>query len=198
MIQVRASNTAILLNQSPDKAATLSPHDEVCSFGKGSWKLVKGTDAAPENSLEFKVTSSDDLVVLDNVVATLGAIMEKQWRSKPDQKINYHEIARDTADPLKFTINQTHRVCFVLTESPTEVTKHNIASKISFDKWKESKAVRVLFHMKVGAKDMRAINHCSSWCKWGLGDRAQIGPWGLGDGAWVMGPGCKSPILISR
>ena len=71
---------------------------------EGGFKLVKidGTDA-PEQSLQFKISSQDDLAVLNGIVMDVGTVVRDQRAKKPDAQICYHSIKVDEADPRSST-----------------------------------------------------------------------------------------------
>ena len=68
------------------------------------FKMVKGDGSdAPEKSLQFKLSSQDDLVVLNNIIMDVGTVVRDQRATKPDAQISYHSIKVDEADPRNST-----------------------------------------------------------------------------------------------
>ena len=150
-LQIRAANTICLLNGF-DTELSLTPNDQLGGFGAGSFKLIKQDAEAPPNSWDFKLESDEDLVVINNMVTTLGKAMANQWKAKPDMKCAYHNIVRNPEDPHKFTLTKTHCVAFVLGEPPEKLNNSNICMKTPFAKWAESPHIRVLWHCRWTAK----------------------------------------------
>ena len=58
---------------------------------------------APDKSLQFKISSQDDLVVLNGIVMDVGTVVRDQRAKKPDAQISYHSIKVDEADPRSST-----------------------------------------------------------------------------------------------
>ena len=147
-LQIRAANTINLLNAF-DTELSLTANDQLGGFGAGSFKLIKQPDTEmPTNSWEFKLESDEDMIVLNNIVTTLGKAMINQWKTKPDAKCAYHNIVRNNEDPHKFTLDLTHRVAFVLGEAPPKINSSNICLKTPFAKWAEIPHIRVLWHCR--------------------------------------------------
>ncbi|CAK0804347.1 unnamed protein product, partial [Prorocentrum cordatum] len=140
-LQIRSANTICLMNGF-DTELSLTPNDQIGGFGPGSFKLIKQDADAPLNSWEFKLESDEDMIVLNNIVTTLGKAMANQWKTKPEAKCAYHNIVRNPEDPRKFTLTLTHRVSFVLGEAPEKLNNGSICLKTPFAKWAESPHIR--------------------------------------------------------
>ena len=98
---------------------------------------IDGSDA-PEKSVQFKINSQDDLVVLNGIVMDVGAVVKDQRLKKPDAQICYHSIKVDAADPQKFNIEVVHNVVFVPKNDGLvgkDINCHNIAAKEVFSAW---------------------------------------------------------------
>ena len=61
-----------------------------------------GSDA-PVKSLQFKISSQDDLVVLNGIVTDVGTVVRDQRAKKPEAHICYDSIQVDEADPRSST-----------------------------------------------------------------------------------------------
>ena len=146
-LQIRAANTICLLNAF-DTELSLTANDQLGGFGAGSFKLIKQDTEVPPNSWEFKLESDEDMIVVNNIVTTLGKAMANQWKTKPEAKCNYHNIVRNPEDPHKFTLALTHRVAFVLGDPADKLNNQNICMKTPFTKWAESEYIRVLWHCR--------------------------------------------------
>ena len=146
-LQIRAANTICLFNAF-DTELSLTPNDQLGSFGAGSFKLIKQDTEVPPNSWDFKLESDEDMIVINNIVTTLGKAMANQWKTKPDAKCAYHNLDRNSEDPHKFTLTVTHRVAFVLGEAPSKINNSNICLKTLFAKWAEIPHIRVLWHCR--------------------------------------------------
>ena len=62
---------------------------------------------------DFKISSEDDLVVLNGIAMDVGTVIRYQRATRPDAQICYHSIKVDEADPQKLHIEVTHNVSFV-------------------------------------------------------------------------------------
>ena len=98
---------------------------------------IDGSDA-PEKSVQFKISSQDDLVVLNGIVMDVGTVVKDQRLKKPDAQICYHSIKVDEADPQKFNIEVVHNVVFVPKNdglADKDINCHNIAAKEELKVW---------------------------------------------------------------
>jgi hypothetical protein len=70
-------------------------------------------DVVPSNSVAFVLKSSDDLVVLNGVVTSLGQLInDKSGTDEKSAKVAYHTMKVDSHETTKFTLAITHRVTF--------------------------------------------------------------------------------------
>ena len=97
MLQLRANQSVYIFNQTSQEWP--SDRGYVCGFGRGAFKMAKldGSDT-PENFHQFKISSQDDLVVLEGIVMDMGTVIRDQRATRPDAQICYHSIKVDEAD----------------------------------------------------------------------------------------------------
>ncbi|CAK0839110.1 unnamed protein product [Prorocentrum cordatum] len=155
-LQIRANNFVVVVNPT-DKELSMTPSDELASFGKGNFKMVKKDEEQPAQSYQFCLKTEEDLVVVNGVVTTVGRAVIAQRKQKPDAQVRYHKCNVDDTNPEKMTFEQTHRVVFVCGEAPTETSKANIASKLTVEKWAQAKSGRILWHCKWGQTGLSPV-----------------------------------------
>ena len=114
----------------------------------------------PQNkSLQFKISSQDDLVVLNSVVMDVGTVVRDQRAKKPDAQICYHSIKVDEADPQKFNIEVTHNVVFVIRNdglADKGINCHNIAAKEEPKVW-NTDVLNTLWVVRWAAKGLMPV-----------------------------------------
>ena len=157
-VQIRSSHKIFIVNPSLQEWSGTCAY--VASFGKGNWKGLTNGAAVPEKGLLFTLTGSEDYVVLNNVVTELGKVYQDQMKTKPDAVICYHKVTTDTANAKKFTLTQTHQICFVPVEQAATdketTTQNNIASKEDVKHW-NSGIMHVLWAVRWTAKGLQPI-----------------------------------------
>ena len=117
-----------------------------------------GSDA-PVKSLQFKISSQDDLVVLNGIVTDVGTVVRDQRAKKPDAQICYHGIKVDEADPQKFNIEVTHNVVFVPKNdelADKDINCHNIAAKEEPKVW-NTDVLKTLWVVRWTAKGLMPV-----------------------------------------
>ena len=87
-LQIRSGHSIYLVNKS-GQATTFPVGFFLCSFGKGSFKVVK--ENMP-TAIPFQLENSDSLVVVDGAMTTLEDEINKKRKDKPDAKICYYEL----------------------------------------------------------------------------------------------------------
>ena len=137
----------------------------MAGFGKGNFKLLKGLEETPpDNSIEFSLTDSESLVVYNNCVTTIGAILQVERLKKPDLAPCYHKVIDNEADSRAFTLQQTHRIVFV-PAGESNVTASNVALKAAGPKdlsggleqnW-SSHLTRLMWKVRLTNKGVQAI-----------------------------------------
>ena len=153
-VQVRAQNTAYLLNKS-EGPLSLTANDEICGFGKGRVKLGK-PDQVPQGAedgkgVQFLLQDHTTLIVLNGVVTTVGKACVAEWSKKPTAAVCYHSVKRAEDNPNHFQLEPTHNVFFVPSSDGSEkVSQFNIGSKLNFNHWLDSSSneCQVLWHCK--------------------------------------------------
>ena len=158
MLQLRANHSVYIFNRQSQEWS--SDHGFVCGFGRGTFKMVKldGSDA-PEKSLQFKISSQDDLVVLNGIVMDVGSVVRDQRAKKPDAQICYHSIKVDQAGPNNFNIEVTHNVVFLIKNdglADKDLNCHNIASKEELKVW-TSDVLKTLWVVRWAAKGLMPV-----------------------------------------
>ena len=88
MLQLRANQSIYIFNHTSQEWS--SDRGLVCGFGRGTFKMVKsdGSDA-PVKSLQFKISSQDDLVVLNGIAMDVGTVVRDQRAKNPADQICY-------------------------------------------------------------------------------------------------------------
>ena len=159
-IQVRHSHALYLVNKSTTLETTSPQHAFVAAFGKGGFKLQKppAADAPPAATLlvDFNLKNSDDKVVFQNVVRTLGEVVGDQKATKPDTQVCYHKLEPDDVDPKKFKLTQTHKIAFVPVCEATDATTNNFASKESPEYWSND-VTTILWAVRWSAKGLMPV-----------------------------------------
>ena len=122
----------------------LTIHEQLLGFGKGSFKLIKPGEENP-NLIEYKLESLDQVIIVGNCATTVQKAVLAQREVDPDCKLVYHNLQWDPTDAQKFTMTQTHRVCFRPNEAVKEVTAANMATKESIHYWTNSATHLVWF-----------------------------------------------------
>ena len=119
---------------------------------------IDGSDA-PEKSLQLKISSQDDLVVLNGIVMEVGTVVKDQRSKKPDAQICYHSIKVDEADPQKFNIEVTHNVVFTPKNeglADNDLNCHNIATKEELKVW-NTDVLNTLWVVRWAAKGLMPV-----------------------------------------
>jgi len=159
-LQLRANHCAIILNKDSAKDHALACHSFVAALGRGTFKLLKDTsDAAKPEQYEFKLSTQNDLVMLNNTVLPIGKVLATQRESKPDAQVCYHKVTLSESDPTQMTFSQTHRVLFSCTNegSAQETTSSNFASKESYPTWLTSESVVLIWACRWVAKGLMPV-----------------------------------------
>ena len=138
-LNLRAGNKLFLCNLS-GKEVNAPAGTMLCGFGKTTFKLVKGQEAIDSTMFLFTLRTSEDLVVLNGVLTTVGAIYNQRAETDPDAKICYHDLEVKPDDPKKFTLTVTHRVVAKASEAnvPTgtgESSQLNFGNKLPSHMW---------------------------------------------------------------
>ena len=109
----------------------------LAGFGKGSFKLLKENEAAPEKAIEFKLSNDEDLICFNGKVLPLGQVVQEQRAKKPEAQVSYHKMVVNDENPKKFSLTTSHRICFVGAsgESEPEASIGNIGMKEALDVW---------------------------------------------------------------
>ena len=181
-LQIRANNFVVVINQT-EKELSMTPSDELASFGKGNFKMVKKGEEPPAQSYPFCLKNDQDLLVVNGVVTTVGRAVIAQRKQKPDAQVRYHKCTVDETNVEKMTFEQTHNVVFVCGEAASETSKANIASKLGLDKWAQAKSARILWHCKwgqtvKGAEILPSTTcclRCDRCCPWQLRSHRNAG-----------------------
>ena len=72
----------------------------------------------------FDLKSSEDLVVFNGVVQTVGHAYLEKFKIDPGAKLAYHKVNDMSADlPGSFVITQTHQIAFVVSDTSSEGSK---------------------------------------------------------------------------
>ena len=158
MLQLRANHSVYIHNR--QFLEWSSERGFVCGFGRGNFKMVKkdGSDA-PEKSIHFKISSQDDLVVLNGIVMDVGSVVREERKKRPDAQICYHSIKVDEADPQKFCIDLTHYVVFIPKAeglADKDFNCNNIAVKEELKVWNTS-VLHTLWVVRWTAKGLMPV-----------------------------------------
>ncbi|CAK0907391.1 unnamed protein product, partial [Prorocentrum cordatum] len=128
-LQIRANHNIYLINKE-SKDIIIAIHTMLAQFGKGSFKILTQEELDKKKHHQWEIKDEKELVVMNNVVQTVGAAMQAVANGVP--KLAYHKITINDADPKCFTAELTHKIAFVAAETSSEqaaVTPANIASK---------------------------------------------------------------------
>ena len=119
--------------------------------------MQKSGEAIPAGGIEFKLTDSDDLVVFNNSVTKVGAIIEAERKKKPGFSVCYHKVVENPEKLSEFKLEQTHKVVFVPSLEAETLTQNSVACKVDEPtKW-NTHAVRLMWMVRVTQKGLQAI-----------------------------------------
>ena len=93
-LQLRFGSQIYIINKGTAES-TFDQGTYVCGWGKGVFKQCKTEGDKKPDFIQFALNTSSDKVILNNVVKTIGEVIEDQQKEKPDCKINYHTIELD-------------------------------------------------------------------------------------------------------
>ena len=120
VLSVRAGHEVYIVNTSSDSSSSWQAGSTIAGFGKGEWKTtarVDGNVAAYDDTKEFlfALQSSNDNVMLGNVLKTIRQVVEERRSTNPDVKINYHKINETPQenDPGAFGLDRLNDIFFV-------------------------------------------------------------------------------------
>jgi hypothetical protein len=164
ILQLRAGHRVYICNKGAGET-TLEQDSLVAGFGKGNFKLMKESDPAPDNAVEFKLQSSDDLVCFNGRICSVGSVVADQREKKPDCQICYHKLTVTDDSPKKFLLKQTHRIAFhtqVKEEGsqPAELTLSNFAAKEPVKIWQASPSLNLVWTVRWAAKGLMPVKPC--------------------------------------
>ena len=154
-LQIRVGSGIYLTNKGSTDMV-LGANLAVAGFGKGSFKALSANTDVTDKQHQFLLKSSSDMVVLNNVVTSLGQIILEKRESQPDISVNYHKIVPDEADPKVFTLEATHCIAFTLKEDGADnkdPTMMNIGAKMPFQVW-NNQCLYVIWHVRFGPKGL--------------------------------------------
>lgn len=163
VVQLRGLNKVYILNKSQQEAH-FSSESYLLGFGKGSFKLIKEKDESASASMaEFALKSSEDFVVFNGNVMTVGAVLADLRKKKPETQVCYHKIIPNESSPKLFELSQTHRVGFLTKDGPgsegePEAQSHhgNFATKGSLSAW-NSTILMVVWNVRASAKGLMPV-----------------------------------------
>ena len=135
----------------------MSEHDMIIGFGKGSFKLQKGDDEIKDDHCMFQLSSEEDLIVLNGVVVSLQTVIMSMRATRPDCKVCYHKFVNHEPGPKKFTLTQTHKVCFATSEPGADINHGNIGARVKFNMWAQSEVSQSLWHVRWTQKGLMPI-----------------------------------------
>ena len=109
----------------------------------------------------FDLKSSEDLVVFNGVVQTVGHAYLEKFKIDPGAKIAYHKVNDMSADlPGSFVITQTHQIAFVVSDTSSEGSKTCPASTFAIhaplEQW-NTKVSAMLWQVKWTNKGLTPI-----------------------------------------
>ena len=156
LLQIRTGHTIYIVNNGTQEWVS-PPHFNVTGFGKGSFKIVKD-DASVGTGMIFNLASSEDLVVFNGAILTVGKVLNDQKASKPDASICYHSIKLDDTNPKIFTLKFVHRVVFfaIAPDGKNDNNISNMGQKESAKVW-NSGCLQVLWAVRWAAKGLMPI-----------------------------------------
>ena len=128
-LQIRANHSIYLINKD-SKDVNVPIHTLLAQFGKGSFKILTQEELDKKKHHQWEMKDDKELVVLNNVVQTLGAAMQAVANGVP--KLAYHKITPNETDPKCWTAEITHKIAFITAEASLEqaaVNPANIAAK---------------------------------------------------------------------
>ena len=165
-VQVRAQHQVFLVNKS-QQVVMLNDDHYIGSFGKGSFKLLMSDDEIKDHMVEFLLGRSDDLIVYNGKVMSVGETLKEGAKKKPDVAVCYHDKKDDVQNPGKFTMGQTHRIAFCAkTNNSSENGSEGPADKLSdgsicaYEKsasWAKSPVVKLLWQARFCAKGLSPV-----------------------------------------
>ena len=155
--QVRASHVVVLVNKS-SKELSMNANAFLIGFGKGAFKLLKGSEEPQPTQYLFSLTSHATSVVFNNAVTTVGKVLATQRESKPDCKVCYHRLQDNADDAKKFSLTLSHKIVFAPSETVVEVSPANIGNKENFEVWTANDEVaEVLWIVRWTAKGLMPV-----------------------------------------
>ena len=145
-----------------DTTVTFKPGVLHCGFTKGKWQQLKSDDPVA-NAVIFKISGSDDLVMFNGTLMTVGEVVAAQTITVPmEEPIKYHHMTRKPKrdDPAYFETSANVKVAFVFNDVATEtvdgnkeVTQASLASTLPADTWNSS-LTQLVWSVKWGAKGL--------------------------------------------
>ena len=109
-------------------------------------------------SSAFTLESSEDLVVLNGVVASVGKLFMQKQKMDSTVKIAYHTIGERAADsPTTFTIVQTDMICFVVEVDSKDSKAQTFATQAPLKSW-NTNATAVIWQVRWTTKGITPIN----------------------------------------
>ena len=138
---------------------TLPAHSWICGLPRGTFKLVKSDDEVTDSMWVFNLSNSDDLIVLNGVVQSLGPAYLEKLKTDANAKIAYHNIGdRSTDMPGTFAVNQTHKIAFsLISEGSAEHKSANVfGACVPLKTW-NTKYSQVLWQVKWTAKGLTPV-----------------------------------------
>ena len=123
--------------------------------------VKKDWSDAPEKSVHLKISSQDDLVVLNGIVMDVGTVVRDQRTKQPDAQICYQSINVDEADPQKFNIEVVRNVVFVPKNdglADKDINCHDIAANEELKVW-NTDVLKTLWVVRWAIKGIMPVVH---------------------------------------
>ena len=157
-LQSRVGSKVMVVNLGASEVS-LMKNMFLCGWGKGLYKLLKSDETISEQMIEFKLTSSEDMIVLNNAVMKLATVLKNEQAKNPTASICYHKVIEDPSDPNKFTLKQTHRIVVLVADvGDAPLNQTNFAAKVGSNPvpWK-THATHVLWQCRWTQKGLQAV-----------------------------------------
>ena len=158
-LQHRVGGKFYIVNMGKSEV-TLQQNTLLCGFGNGTFQLLKSEEVPAENMLEYQLESSNDLVVVNTAVQTLGDVFKAERQKNSTFSICYHKVVDEPTaeDPHKFVVKQTHRICVCLKKGDdVKLSQANFAGSCGQYDWSGSHCSQRRWQVRVTNKGLQVV-----------------------------------------
>ena len=102
VFQIREGNTRYVVNAGQE-AIDVPAFTPLVGFGKGNFKLLKGTTACANTDIEFELKNDTDLVVFNNNVMTVSELVQELKKAAAVVEITYHKTIDENQESSNYS-----------------------------------------------------------------------------------------------